>query len=49
MCECGHELNAFGMHLTHCPFGGWWIATHATIKDVMYALDKKNGDVAWIE
>jgi hypothetical protein len=21
-CECGHELDAFGTHLTHCPFGG---------------------------
>jgi len=19
-CECGHGLNAFGTHLTHCPF-----------------------------
>jgi len=22
MCECGHGLDAFGMHLTHCLFGG---------------------------
>jgi hypothetical protein len=22
MCECGHELDTFDMHLTHCLFGG---------------------------
>jgi len=22
MCECGHGLNSFGMHITRCPFGG---------------------------
>jgi hypothetical protein len=21
ICECEHGLNAFGMHLIHCPFG----------------------------
>jgi len=21
-CECGHKLDAFGMHLFRCPFGG---------------------------
>jgi hypothetical protein len=21
-CECGHKLDAFGMHLVRCPFGG---------------------------
>ncbi len=31
MCECGHWLDAFDMHLTHCPFGGQRITTHDTI------------------
>ncbi len=22
MCECGHGLDTFNMHLTHCPFSG---------------------------
>jgi hypothetical protein len=38
MCECGHGSNASGTHLTCCPFKGQQIATHNTIKDVMYAL-----------
>jgi hypothetical protein len=37
-CECGHRLDAFGTHLTYCPFGGQHIATHDAIRDVMYAL-----------
>jgi hypothetical protein len=30
-CECGHELDTFGMHLAHYPFGGQQIATHDAI------------------
>jgi hypothetical protein len=30
-CECGQGLDAFGMHLAHCLFGGQQIATHDTI------------------
>jgi hypothetical protein len=37
-CECEHGLDAFGIQLTHCPFGGQWIATHGTIQDVIYAF-----------
>ncbi len=29
------------MHLTHCSFGGQWIATHDAIRNVMYALVPK--------
>jgi hypothetical protein len=42
-CECGHELDAFSMHLAHCPFGGQQIATHNVIQNVMYALVRKMG------
>jgi hypothetical protein len=38
MCECGHELDTFGMDLVHCPFGGQQIVTHDVIQNVMYAL-----------
>jgi hypothetical protein len=31
MCECGHGLDVFGMHLVCHPFGGQWIVTHDTI------------------
>ncbi len=31
MCECGHILDAFGMHLIHCLFEGQRIATHDAI------------------
>ncbi len=44
-CECGHRLNGYGMHFTHCMFGGQQITTHDTIKDVMYAFIRKNGHV----
>jgi hypothetical protein len=37
-CECGHGLDAFGMHLVRCPFRGQQIATHDAIQNVMYAL-----------
>jgi hypothetical protein len=37
-CECGHMLDACNTHLVHYPFGGQWIPTHDTIRDVMYAL-----------
>jgi hypothetical protein len=30
-CACGHGLNAFGMHLTHCSFGDQQIGTHDAI------------------
>jgi hypothetical protein len=30
-CECGHELDVFGLHLIYRPFGGQQIATHDTI------------------
>jgi hypothetical protein len=36
--ECGHELDASGMHLTHCLFGGQQIATHDAIQNIMYAF-----------
>ncbi len=48
-CECEHELNVFGTHLAHCPFGSQWIITHDAIRDVMYALAQKSGHVVWIE
>jgi hypothetical protein len=37
-CECEHELDTFGTHLTYCPLGGQWITTHDAIQDIMYAL-----------
>ncbi len=37
-CECGHGLNAFGMHLVGCLFGGQQITTHDANQDVIYAL-----------
>ncbi len=37
-CECGRMLDVFGTHLVRCPFGGQQIATHDTIRDVMYAF-----------
>jgi hypothetical protein len=43
MCECGHGLNTFNVHLTHCPFGGQQIATHDGIQDIMYVFIQKNG------
>jgi hypothetical protein len=49
MCECGHGLDAFGMHLTHCLFKGQQIATHDTIKNFVYAFIRKNEHVVWKE
>ncbi len=46
-CECGHKLDAFGTHLVRCPFGGQWIATHDTIRNVMYAFAWKSGHIVW--
>jgi hypothetical protein len=48
-CECGHGLNAFGMHLTRCLFGGQYITTHDAIRDAMYALARKSGHIVWKE
>jgi hypothetical protein len=31
MCECEHELDAFGTHLVYCLLGGQRIATHDAI------------------
>jgi hypothetical protein len=49
MCECGHWLDAFGMHLIHCPFKGQRIITRDVIKDVVYAFIQKSGHVVWKE
>jgi hypothetical protein len=49
MCDCGHGLNASGMHLARCPFGGQQIATHDAIKNIIYALVWKCGHVVWRE
>jgi hypothetical protein len=38
MCECGHKLDTFSMHLVRCLFGSQRITTHDVIRDVMYAL-----------
>jgi len=46
-CECGHGLDAFGMHLVHCLFGGQQIITYDAIWDVMCALAWKSGHVVW--
>jgi hypothetical protein len=48
-CECGHRLDASNTHLVHCPFGGQWIATHDTIRNVMYAFIQRSGHVIWKE
>jgi hypothetical protein len=48
-CECRHELDAFNTHLTHCPFGSQQITTHDAIRNVMYALVRKNGHIVWKE
>ncbi len=37
-CECGHGLDAFGMHLVSLPFGGYQIAAHDVIRDTMYVF-----------
>jgi hypothetical protein len=47
MCECGHKLDESSTHLTRCPFGGQWITTHDTIRNVMYALAQKSGHITW--
>jgi hypothetical protein len=47
MCECGHGLDAFSTHLTHCMFGGQPIATHDTIRNIMYAFTQENGHNVW--
>jgi hypothetical protein len=49
MCECGHRLNGSSTHLTHWPFGGQQIATHDTIKDIMYAFVWKSEHIVWRE
>jgi hypothetical protein len=49
MCECGHGLDAFGMHLVCCSFGGLQIATHDVIRDVMYVFIQDNGHAIWRE
>jgi len=48
-CECGHGLDAFGMHLIHCAFGGKKIATNDAIQDIMYVLVQESGHVVWKE
>jgi hypothetical protein len=47
MCECGHGLGTFGMHLIYGPFGGQQIATHDVIQNVMYAFVWKSGHAVW--
>ncbi len=49
MCECGHGLDAFGTHLTQCPFGGQQVATYDAIRNIMYPLTSKSGHVVWRE
>jgi hypothetical protein len=46
-CECGHMLNASGMHFGRCSFGGQRITTHDVIRDVMYTLTQKSGHAIW--
>ncbi len=48
MCECGHGLDAYGMHLSR-SFKGQWIATHDAIKDVIYAFARESGHNVWRE
>jgi hypothetical protein len=40
-CECGHRLDASGMHLIRCPFKVQLIVTHDAIWNVMYGLVRK--------
>jgi len=49
MCECGHGLDAFDIHLVRCSFGGQWTTTHDTIQDVMYAFAQESEHVIWKE
>jgi hypothetical protein len=49
MCECGHWLDTFGMHLAHCPFRGQQIATHDAIKDVTYIFIQESEHDVWRE
>jgi hypothetical protein len=44
-CDCGHGLDAFGMHFVRYPFGGQQIATHDAIRNVMYVLARKSGHI----
>jgi hypothetical protein len=46
-CECGHRLDASGMHLIHCLFKGQQITTHDTIWNVMYAFAWKSEHIVW--
>jgi hypothetical protein len=46
-CESGHELDAFGIHLACCFFGGQWIVTHDAIWNIMYAFVFKSGHDVW--
>jgi len=48
-CECGHGLDAFGMHLIRCTFGGKKIATNDAIQDIIYVLVQESGHVVWKE
>jgi hypothetical protein len=48
-CECGHELDAFGTHLTHCAFGGQRITTHDAIWNFMYVFAWESGHSIWKE
>jgi hypothetical protein len=49
MCDYGHELETFSMHLTCCPFGGQRITTHDAIWNIMNHLFQQNGHVVWRE
>jgi hypothetical protein len=49
MCGCRHGLDASGMNLTRCPYGGQQITTHDAIRDIMYAFVKKIGHIVWKE
>jgi hypothetical protein len=46
-CDCGYGLDTFGTHLAHCLFRNQPIATHDTIRNVMYALTQENGHDVW--
>ncbi|KAG6556889.1 hypothetical protein Mapa_001469 [Marchantia paleacea] len=48
-CECGITLDAAGVHMTRCPFGGQRIATHDAIRDVVFAMAREGGYLTWRE
>jgi hypothetical protein len=42
-CECGHTIDALGIHLLHCPCKNERTTTHDMLQNIVAIIALENG------